>query len=464
MKREDVSYNTVSTKEVGNNLVLLYCSILNDAHGDDYGDVFSSDFVSGVAIADGVTGTEQGSIASRIAVEESLSLIKSLDTMRKQDVNRNIQAAFSVMVKRLPELIKKKMGSKITSSGTTLAVAITDLTRLYVFNIGDSDIFLYPFVKDYSSIASPDYMKLSAGFSGGPVLLHSVSDSGLEGRVDHVELAVPMDGFALLLGTDGADLKNKVASLFENLSAVFNQYQRSHGSGKEMMSEAIHGVLTSYLKKEKAKDDDGTVAVMTLLPKRSEDYFRGYVSVARSTKQSAKLELQGSSVPVEVRDLFQELTIDTVPDPAFEGHLEIRILDKIPGLKGIRMYKSFDISTRGNGSYKLKNLKIVFKVEQEWLTKINVDTSHVKVFGIDGGSKQVGATMVGQKGKYYLYSADLKNKGKHAIGVSESDMKETKPKEEPSQTAETKKPQESPNKNVGKSRDPRGSSQEKGSL
>jgi hypothetical protein len=429
MKREDVSYNTASTREVGGNLILLYCSVLNDAHGDDYGGVSSSDFVSGVVIADGVTGTEKGSVASRIAVEESLSLIKSLDVLRKQDVNRNIQAAFSTMVKRLPELIRKKMGSKVSSSGTTLAVAITDLTRLYVFNIGDSDIFLYPFVKDYSSIATPDYMKLSAGFSGGPVLLHSVSDSGLEGRIDHVQLAVPSDGFALLLGSDGADLKNKFATLFQNLSTVLNQYQKSHEGGKEMVSEAIQGTLSTYLKKEKLRDDDGTVALMVLLPKRSETHYRGYISVARSTKQSAKLELQGGNVPSEVRNLFQEITIDTVPDPAFEGHLEIRILDKVPGLAGIGVYKSFDISTRGNGSYKLKNLNIVFKVEQEWLSKIDVEPSNVKVFGIDGGPDQFGATMISQKGKYYFFSADLTNKGRYAIGVPEGKMLESKLKE-----------------------------------
>ncbi len=429
MKREDVSYNTASTKEVGGNLILLYCSVLNDAHGDDYGSVSSSDFVSGVAIADGVTGTEKGSISSRIAVEESLSLIKSLDVLRKQDVNRNIQAAFSTMVKRLPELIRKKMGSKVTSSGTTLAVAITDLARLYVFNIGDSDIFLYPFVKDYSSISTPDYMKLSAGFSGGPVLLHSISDSGLEGRIDHVQLAVPSDGFALLLGSDGADLKNKVATLFQNLSTVLNQYQKSHEAGKEMVSEAIQGTLSTYLKKEKLRDDDGTVALMILLPKRSETYYRGYISVARSTKQSAKLELQGGNVPTEVRNLFQEVTIDAIPEPAFEGHLEIRMLDKAPGLEGIGVYKSFEITTRGNGNYTLKNLNIVFKVEQDWLSKINADPSHVKVFGIDGGPQQFGARMINQKGKYYFFSTDLNKKGKYAIGVTESKMLETKLKD-----------------------------------
>lgn len=429
MKLDDVLHNSSSVKEVGNNLIMLYCSSLNDAHGDDYGGVSSSDFMSGVVIADGVTGTEKGSIASRIAVEESLSLIKSLDILRKKDVTKNVQAAFSAMVNRLPELIRKKMGSKVTSSGTTLAVAIADSTRLYVFNIGDSDIFLYPFVKDYSSIASPDFMKLSAGFSGGPVLLHSISDAGLEGRIDHVQLAVPADGFALLLGTDGADLKNKVTTLFGNLSAVLNQYQKSHESGKEVMSETIQGVLISYLKKEKTRDDDGTVGLMIFLSKRSESYYRGYISVARSTKQSAKIELEGGNVPVEVRNLFQEVTVDTIPDPAFEGHLEIRILDRIPGLEGIGAYKSFDISTRGNGSFKLKNLNIIFKVEQEWLKRINVDPSDVKVFGVDGVPEQLGTKMINQKGKYYFYSADLKNKGKHVIGVPEGKMLETKLKD-----------------------------------
>nr|MDO8098539.1 protein phosphatase 2C domain-containing protein [Candidatus Njordarchaeota archaeon] len=426
MKREDLSYNTASTKEVGNNLILLYCSVLNDAHGDDYGGVFSSDFVSGVAIADGVTGTEKGSIASRIAVEESLSLIKSLDTLRSKDMTRNIKGAFSTMVNRLPELIRKKMGQKVTSSGTTLAVAITDLARLYVFNIGDSDIFLYPFVKDYSSISSPDYMKLSAGFSGGPVLLHSVSDSGLEGRIDHVQLEVPTDGFALLLGSDGADLKNKVSKLFENLSVALNQYQKSHEAGKEMISETIQSTLVAYLKKEKAKDDDGTVALMILLPKRSENYYRGYMSIARSTKQSVKLELQGGNVPAEVRNLFQEVTIDTVPNPAFEGHLEIRMLDRAPALEGIGLYKLFEISTRGNGNYTLKNLNIVFKVEQEWLSRINVDAPHVRVFRIDKGPEQFEPAIVNQKGKYYFYSANLNSKGKYAIGVPEGKMLESK--------------------------------------
>jgi hypothetical protein len=425
VKPEDISYNTSSAKEIGNNIILLYCSVLNDAHGDDYGGVSASDFVSGVVIADGVTGTEKGSIASRIAVEESLNLVKSLDDVRRKDESKNIQAAFSAMVQRLPELIRKKMDSKVTSSGTTLAVAITDLTRLYVFNIGDSDIFLYPFVKDYSSIASPDYMKLSAGFSGGPVLLHSVSDTGLEGRIDNVQLAVPADGFALLLGTDGADLKNKVGGLYGNLSAVLNQYQKSHEAGKEMMSEAIYGVLSAYLKKDKAKDDDGTIGLMIVLPKRSETYYRGYLSLGRSTRQSTKLELHGGNVPVEVRNLFQELTIDTVPDPAFEGHLEIRILERNPRVQGVGAYKSFDISTRGNGNYKLKNMNIVFKVEQEWLSKTKADSSRVKVFGIDGATEQFGATMTQQKGKYYFYSADLKSKGKYVIGVSESKTAET---------------------------------------
>jgi hypothetical protein len=425
MKPDEVSYNTSSAREVGNNLMLLYCSVLNDAHGDDYGGVFSSDFVSGVAIADGVTGTEKGSIASRVAVEESLSLIKSLDNLRRRDTTKNIQAAFSAMVNHLPELIRKKMGQNVTSSGTTLSVSITDLTRLYVFNIGDSDIFLYPFVKDYSSIASPDYMKLSAGFSGGPVLLHSVSDSGLEGRIDNLQLAVPADGFALLLGTDGADLKNKVATLYGNLSNVLNQYQKSHEAGKETMSEGIYGALSAYLRKEKAKDDDATVALMILLPKRSESYYRGYISVGRSTKQSTKFELHGGNVPTEVRDLFQELTIDTVPDPAFEGHLEIRILERVPGLEGFAAYKSFDISTRGNGNFKLKKLNIVFKVKQEWLTKINADPSQVSVFTIDGKPEQLGATMINQKGNYCIFSADLKNKGKYAVGISKDKKVET---------------------------------------
>jgi hypothetical protein len=427
MKLEDVQHNSAFVKEVGNNLIMLYCSTLNDAHGDDYGGLSSSEFMQGVVIADGVTGTEKGSIASRIAVEESLSLIKSLDILRKKDVTKNVQAAFSAMVNRLPELIREKIqGSKVTSSGTTLAVAIADSTRLYVFNIGDSDIFLYPFVKDYASIASPDFMKLSAGFSGGPVLLHSVSDSGLEGRIDHVQLAVPADGFALLLGTDGADLKNKVKTLYGNLSEVLNQYQKSHESGKEVMSETIQGVLVSYLKKEKARDDDGTVGLMIFLPKRSESYFRGYISVARSTKQSTKIDLQGGNVPIEVRNLFQEVTIDTVPDPAFEGHLEIRILDRIPGLEGIGAYKSFDISTRGNGSFKLKNLNIVFRVEQEWLSRTKVDPPDVKVFGVDGAPVQLETKVLNQKGKYYVYSADLKNRGRHVIGVSEGKILETK--------------------------------------
>jgi uncharacterized protein YukE len=426
MKLEDVLHSSSSVKEAGNNLIMLYCSTLNDAHGDDYGGVSSTDFMSGVVIADGVTGTEKGSIASRIAVEESLSLVKSLDMLRKKDVTKNVQAAFSSMVNRLPELIRNKMGTKVSSSGTTLAVAIADATRLYVFNIGDSDIFLYPFVKDYASIASPDFMKLSAGFSGGPVLLHSVSDAGLEGRIDHVQLAVPPDGFALLLGTDGADLKNKVKTLYGSLSEVLNQYQKSHESGKEVMSETIQGVLVSYLKKEKAKDDDGTVGLMIFLPKRSENYYRGYISVARSTKQSAKIDLQGGNVPVEVRNLFQEVTIDTVPDPAFEGHLEIRILDRVPGLEGIGAYKSFDISTRGNGSFKLKTLNIVFRVEQDWLNKTKVDPSDVRVFGVDGVPEQLSTKMMNQKGKYYIYSADLKNKGKHVIGVPEGKVLETK--------------------------------------
>jgi hypothetical protein len=196
-----------------------------------------------------------------------------------------------------------------------------------------------------------------------------------------------------------------------------------------MISETLQGTLSAYLKKEKLRDDDGTVALMILLPKRSENYYRGYISVARSTKQSAKLELQSSSVPIEVRNLFQEVTLDTVPDPAFEGHLEIRVFDRMPGLEGIGVYKSFDISTRGNGSYKLKNLNIVFKVEQEWLSKIDVEPSNVKVFGIDGGPDQFGTTMINQKGKYYFYSADLKNKGRYAIGVPEGKVLETKLKE-----------------------------------
>jgi hypothetical protein len=41
--------------------------------------------------------------------------------------------------------------------------------------------------------------------------------------------------------------------------------------------------------------------------------------------------------------------------------------------------------------------------------------------------------MTTQKGKYYLYSADLKNKGKYAIGVLRGKMQETKLKDRPDQ-------------------------------
>jgi predicted nucleic acid-binding Zn-ribbon protein len=105
------------------------------------------------------------------------------------------------------------------------------------------------------------------------------------------------------------------------------------------------------------------------------------------------------------------------------------MLDKTPGLEGIGVYKSFEITTRGNGNYTLKNLNVVFKVEQDWLSKTNVDPSHVKVFGIDGAPQQFEARMINQKGKYYFFSTDLNKKGKYAIGVTESKMLETKLKE-----------------------------------
>lgn len=142
-KEQFDTFNLYNTTFI--NLSFLFS--LNDKHKDDFGILINGDRYSAVFVADGVSDPGvggRGSLASRFvckSVKEIVNGLESLDI----DIDKNsFQEFLDKKLKHLKEYITKK-GIKHTA--TTLTGVILDKKKgtVFVFNIGDSDVRIFPF-------------------------------------------------------------------------------------------------------------------------------------------------------------------------------------------------------------------------------------------------------------------------------------------------------------------------------
>ncbi len=95
-----------------------------------------------LAIADGMGGHEHGQLASQLAVEQFVNLLK-------QDLPGRCPEAFSVeqmeaLVQQANAVVyQKQQALQSGIMGTTLTVALIDGNQLYAGHVGDSRLYLY---------------------------------------------------------------------------------------------------------------------------------------------------------------------------------------------------------------------------------------------------------------------------------------------------------------------------------
>ena len=89
-------------------------------------------------VADGVGGHNAGEVASKLAVDTAISMLKSLEDFK--DINSSIKEAVMASNKEIYNLSKEN--GKLNGMGTTITACLIVKDELYVANVGDSSCYI----------------------------------------------------------------------------------------------------------------------------------------------------------------------------------------------------------------------------------------------------------------------------------------------------------------------------------
>lgn len=121
---------------------------------EDFVDFYENDSFRIYVVADGMGGHNAGEVASKLAVETTISYMKSLEDIGE------IESALKASIKVANEKIFKlaKSSESLGGMGTTITVCLVKGTEMVVANVGDSSCYIMKYngitkvTKDHSLV------------------------------------------------------------------------------------------------------------------------------------------------------------------------------------------------------------------------------------------------------------------------------------------------------------------------
>lgn len=121
---------------------------------EDFVGSYESDDISIYIIADGMGGHNAGEVASKLAVENTISYIKSLDSI--DDMESALIEGIKIANEKIFRLAK--MNEELVGMGTTITASLVRDNRMIVANVGDSGCYIMKYngitkvTKDHSLV------------------------------------------------------------------------------------------------------------------------------------------------------------------------------------------------------------------------------------------------------------------------------------------------------------------------
>lgn len=104
---------------------------------EDFVGFYEGNDISIYVIADGMGGHNAGEVASKLAVETTISYIKSLDTI--DNMENNLIESIKLANKKIFEL--SKANEELVGMGTTITACLVKDKKMTVANVGDSGCY-----------------------------------------------------------------------------------------------------------------------------------------------------------------------------------------------------------------------------------------------------------------------------------------------------------------------------------
>lgn len=121
---------------------------------EDFVGFYEGDAISIYIIADGMGGHNAGEVASKLAVENTISYIKSLESI--DDMENVLIESIKLANEKIFELSKKN--EELVGMGTTITAALVKDSKMIVANVGDSGCYVMKYngiskiTKDHSLV------------------------------------------------------------------------------------------------------------------------------------------------------------------------------------------------------------------------------------------------------------------------------------------------------------------------
>jgi Serine/threonine protein phosphatase len=121
---------------------------------EDFVGFYEGDDISIYIIADGMGGHNAGEVASKLAVETTISYIKSLDMI--DDIESALIEGIKIANEKIFQLAK--MNEELVGMGTTITASLVKDDRMIVANVGDSGCYIMKYngitkvTKDHSLV------------------------------------------------------------------------------------------------------------------------------------------------------------------------------------------------------------------------------------------------------------------------------------------------------------------------
>lgn len=121
---------------------------------EDYVGFYEGNGASIYVIADGMGGHNAGEVASKLAVETTISYIKSLDNI--DNMENHLIESIKLANKKIFEL--SKMNEELVGMGTTITACLVKDSKMTVANVGDSGCYIIKYngvtkvTKDHSLV------------------------------------------------------------------------------------------------------------------------------------------------------------------------------------------------------------------------------------------------------------------------------------------------------------------------
>lgn len=105
---------------------------------EDYVDCFENEYFKLYIIADGMGGHNAGEVASKIAVETTINMLRSLKP--PDDIDNALKEAIIFANSKIHNLAKASV--ELGGMGTTITACLVIENRMYVANVGDSRCYV----------------------------------------------------------------------------------------------------------------------------------------------------------------------------------------------------------------------------------------------------------------------------------------------------------------------------------